>query len=65
MAQIRAIVVSIGDTCWFDKPGSRHWAKVGDTVLIAKYSGLYLEGQDEKTYRIISDLDVIAVKERE
>jgi len=79
MNQIEAIVVSIGPGCWTDqterycsessssdtKIMSRPWCKVGDRVLIAKYSGHYQKGDDGKMYRIVSDLHIRAVKEGE
>src|SRR5574340_805874 len=61
MAQIEARVVVIGPNCWHDQPGQRAWCKVGDKVLIAKYSGLFWNGHDDRAYRVISDLDVIAI----
>lgn len=39
------------------------WCGPGDKVLIAAYAGLYRKGKDGKHYRIISDLDVVAVVE--
>lgn len=61
MAQIKALVLDVGDTAWADQPGSRCWARVGDTILIAKFAGLLVKGNDEKDYRIINDLDVVAI----
>lgn len=60
MAQVEATVMAIGPTCWKDQPGEP-WCKVGDKVLIAKYSGLLRIGLDERVYRVISDLDVVGV----
>ena len=62
MAQIDAIIVSIGSNAWKDQKCG-DWAKVGDRVLIAKYAGLVRKGNDGKMYRIINDLDVVAVCE--
>lgn len=61
MAQIKAEVIEIGPLCWKDQPGKEPWCKVGDVVLIAKFAGLFHRGPNEKTYRVISDLDVVAV----
>lgn len=64
MAQIEAVVVAVGANAWKDQP-SGEWAKPGDKVLIAKYSGLTRKGVDERMYRVISDLDVVALCEQE
>ena len=65
LAQIEAYIISIGDEAWHDRPGHREWCSVGDHVMITKYGGLLKEGKDGKKYRIISDLDVVAIKEKE
>lgn len=59
MAQINGIVIDIGDTSYNDQPSS--WCSVGDKVIFGKYSGLIYDGVDGKKYRIINDLDVVAV----
>lgn len=59
MAQIRALVIEVGPGAWQDTT-SPEWAKEGDMVLIGKYAGLVYEGKDEKTYRVINDLDLVA-----
>jgi co-chaperonin GroES (HSP10) len=60
MAQVEALVLSVGPTCWKDQPGGA-WCKEGDTILMAKYSGLVRKGPDGRTYRVINDLDVVGV----
>lgn len=60
MAQVEAIVVSIGEGCWSDQGTSRPWCEVGDKVIIAKYAGLERRGKDGKLYRLINDLDLVA-----
>lgn len=75
MAQVEAVVVAVGPACWSDQKevhvdslGSRSlkvaepWAKVGDSIRMAKFAGQYFSGRDEKMYRIISDLEVVAVE---
>lgn len=62
MAQIDAVVVSIGPNAWKDQP-TGSWCEEGDTILIAKYAGLVREGKDGKIYRVINDLDVVCVVE--
>ena len=61
MAQIFGTVVAIGPTCWADQ-AQKDWAKVGDKIIFGKYSGLLYTGDDGKEYRIINDLDVVALK---
>jgi co-chaperonin GroES (HSP10) len=61
MAQIKAIVVEVGTTAYNDQDSK--WCKAGDRVVIGKYSGLLYKGKDEKSYRIINDLDVVAMIE--
>lgn len=57
MAQIRAVVVDVGEEAFVD---SEIWAFKGDTVLIAKYAGLYWTGDDGRKYRVINDADIVA-----
>lgn len=58
MAQVRAIVVALGFEAFQDCVAN--WTKRGDTVLIAKYAGLYHTGPDGKQYRVINDTDIVA-----
>lgn len=59
LAQIMGKVVAIGNTCWKDQAVG-DWVSPGDLIMFGKYSGLITVGLDEKQYRLISDLDVIA-----
>lgn len=69
MAQIKAEVVAVGDGAFKTMPGydgdSAPWCKVGDTVLIAKFAGLYYNSKSGQQYRVINDVDVVAVIEEE
>lgn len=58
LAQLRGTVVEVGNTAWHDQPEA--WVKPGDKVIFGKYSGLIYKGDDEKEYRIINDLDIVA-----
>jgi len=62
MAQINGVVVALGTTAYADQTSP--WCKVGDRVIIGKYSGLIYDGEDDKKYRVINDLDVVAVVKR-
>jgi co-chaperonin GroES (HSP10) len=59
LAQLKGTIVELGNTAWLDQPSP--WAKEGDHVIFGKYSGLIYQGTDDKEYRIINDLDVVAL----
>lgn len=63
LGQMYGVVVAMGNTCYADQPEA--WCAVGDRVSFAKYSGLIYTGSDELTYRVISDLDVVATVEED
>jgi len=58
MVEQRAVVVEIGPACWPNEPQR---AKVGDRVMIARFSGYAFVGPaDGKRYRIVNDNDIFA-----
>ena len=59
LAQLKGTIVEVGNTAWLDQPSP--WAEVGNHVIFGKYSGLIYTGDDGKEYRIINDLDVVAI----
>ena len=60
----RAVVIQIGPSCWYDEPFPR--CKVGDKVLVAKYSGHMATGTaDGQQYRFVNDKDIFAIIEVE
>jgi co-chaperonin GroES (HSP10) len=59
LAQLKGTIVELGNTAWLDQPAP--WASAGDHVIFGKYSGLIYQGDDDKEYRIINDLDVVAI----
>ncbi|MCI0559226.1 MAG: hypothetical protein MN733_12085 [Nitrososphaera sp.] len=63
MAQVQALVLDFGNEAFEDLV--ENWADVGDTVLMAKYAGLYWTGTDGRRYRVINDADIVAVIESE
>lgn len=64
MIEQRAVVVEVGPTAWCDEPVPR--AKVGDKVLVARYSGYMAQGtRDGKQYRFVNDRDIFAAIESE
>jgi co-chaperonin GroES (HSP10) len=51
----------------FAKPeewGSARKPQVGDVVLVDKFSGVKVKGADDRDYRLVSDVDILAVTER-
>jgi len=63
MAQINGVVIELGTTAYADQDSP--WCYVGDRVIIGKYAGLIYDGADGKKYRVINDLDVVAVIKKE
>lgn len=60
-AQIKAVVVAVGPTCWqAEGLGDEPWAKAGDTVVIGKYAGVFIQGKDDVQYRIVNDTELQA-----
>lgn len=64
MSGTRAIVIAVGESAWADQRVSGKWAKPGDRVLIAKFAGQLWKRRGVK-YRVINDLDLVAVIRRE
>lgn len=57
-----AYVVRVGWDAWVLLGSGKPWCKVGDCVLIKKYSGEDLDDiEDGVLYRVISDEDIVAV----
>lgn len=61
LAEIRGTVIELGSTAYSDQ--KQPWCNPGDKVIFAKYAGLLYDGKDEVQYRVINDLDVVAVIE--
>ena len=63
-AQMKGTIVAVGVNAWEEAANrSPFFAKPvpGDRVLISKYGGVMLTGDDGKEYRIMNDEDVTAV----
>ncbi len=59
--QIKAVVIDYGETAWMAEGlGGKPWAQVGDTVIIGKFSGVFVKGKDDVQYRIINDDEIQA-----
>ena len=66
LAQMKGVVVEVGSTAYADQPEA--WCKLGDLVTFGKYSGLIYKGEetlDKKEYRVVNDLDIVAIHKRE
>lgn len=61
LRQVKARVMAVGLSTWKDTVDGTPWAEVGDTVLIAKFAGHVVDGDDGRKYRLINDLDITAV----
>jgi len=61
MAQVTGIVVACGPETFSDQPNSKV-PQAGDEIMFGKLSGFFVRGTDGKEYRMINDLDVVAVK---
>ena len=54
-------VVSIGETAFKDYGGSIDTIKVGDRVIIAKYSGKEIKDVDDTQYVVVNDEDILVI----
>lgn len=62
-AQCKATLIEAGENAWEEAASrSPHFTKPGpgDRILIAKYGGILLKGNDGVDYRIMNDEDVVA-----
>ena len=64
VGKVTGTVVAIGSCAWLDQP-VKDWFKPGDRVMFGKHHGLVQKGVDGREYRILSDLDFIAVEDLE
>lgn len=58
LAEDRAIVIAVGPQAWLKE--GEHRASPGDTVIMAKFAGYILEGDDGEFYRFINEADIFA-----
>lgn len=54
-------VVSIGETAFKDYGGSIDTIKIGDRVIIAKYSGKEIKDVDDTQYVVVNDEDILVI----
>lgn len=60
-ANTEAYVVDIGPSAFKAFDDGTPWCKVGDCVLISRYSGTLVEATDGDVYRMINDQDIQAI----
>lgn len=69
MVDSRVQVIAVGESAWQDEYTLRGWwifkwkqhaprAKVGDIVLVSKFSGYMASGADGDLYRTVNDRDI-------
>jgi co-chaperonin GroES (HSP10) len=61
LAQTDGEVIAIAEHAYHDEVPR---CKVGDRVIMASYSGIVRKGNDGLTYRLIRDIDVVALLEK-
>lgn len=59
--QVHAIFIAAGPEALKDQRNSV-LPQPGDHVIIAKQSGFFIDGVDGETYRLINDLELVAIK---
>jgi chaperonin GroES len=64
-ASITGHVIGVGATAWIDVGDGSPWAKVGDYVSYARYSGFELQGLDGEKYVLLNDQDILAILSEE
>jgi chaperonin GroES len=66
MAQVRGTLIAAGVNAWAEAAATSPefvMPSPGTRVLIAKYGGIQIDGDDGEKYRIMNDLDITAVLE--
>lgn len=55
------VILDIGFNAWKGFDGGEPWAKVGDRVAFAKYSGKVFRDTKGNTLLVVNDEDVVAI----
>ena len=53
-------LIAVGPGAWLDLDDGQPWASVGDRISYSRYAGVTMKGQDEESYVLINDNDVLA-----
>lgn len=56
MVDSRVEIIAIGENAWVEESSPR--AKIGDIVLVGKFSGFMAGGADGELYRLVNDRDI-------
>lgn len=60
-AEMKATVVAMGDAAFqYDDGRFMAYVEPGDRVIISKYAGIRVTGDDGEQYQLVSDKDVLA-----
>lgn len=55
-------LIAVGETAWHGFDDGRPWAKVGDRVMFAKYSGkTFTDPETKEDFVLLNDEDILAV----
>lgn len=54
------LLMAVGPSAWKDLDDGSAWAEVGDKVSYSRYAGVTMVGQDNESYVLINDNDVLA-----
>lgn len=60
---VMGIVVALGGDCW-NGPNETPRAEPGDQVLVTRYAGGVIKGDDGYVYKLVPDHSIYAVKEK-
>ncbi len=54
----KGIVREIGACAWADQPGGTAWAEVGDLVDFVRHSGVEVQLDEKRKWRVVNDVDI-------
>ncbi len=54
----KGIVREIGSCAWADQPGGTAWAEVGDLVDFVRHSGVEVQLDEKRKWRVVNDVDI-------
>lgn len=62
-ATVKATLVAVGVNAFTEAKANPDFVApvAGDRVMIAKYGGVNIEGDDGRDYRLLNDVDVVAL----
>lgn len=55
------VLVAAGPGAWKDLDDGTPWAELGNRISYARYAGINMTGQDDESYVLINDNDVLAL----